>query len=49
MPETLVKNVQDMLNEEKWTRATLSNYSIAQFKELDAVLKTPGKSAPWMS
>ena len=39
MPETLVKNVQDMLNEEKWTRATLSNYSIAQFKELDAVLK----------
>ena len=39
MPETLVKNVQDMLNEEKWTRATLSNYSIAQFKELDTVLK----------
>jgi transcription elongation factor GreA len=39
MSETLVKNVQDMLNEEKWTRATLSNYSINQFKELDAVLK----------
>ncbi|MFA6508818.1 MAG: transcription elongation factor GreA, partial [Treponemataceae bacterium] len=39
MPETLVKNVQEMLNEEKWTRATLSNYSIAQFKELDTVLK----------
>ena len=39
MSETLVKNVQDMLNEEKWTRATLSNYSIGQFKELDAVLK----------
>ncbi|GAB1482817.1 transcription elongation factor GreA [Treponema sp.] len=35
MSETLVKNVQDMLNEEKWTRATLSNYSISQFKELD--------------
>ncbi len=39
MPETLMKNVQDMLNEEKWTRATLSNYSIGQFKELDAILK----------
>jgi len=39
MPETLVKNVQEMLNEEKWTRATLSNYSINQFKEFDAILK----------
>jgi transcription elongation factor GreA len=28
-----------MLNEEKWTRATLSNYSTGQFKELDAILK----------
>ncbi|MDR1444354.1 MAG: transcription elongation factor GreA [Treponema sp.] len=35
----LLKNMQEMLNEEKWTRATLSNYSAAQFKELDAVLK----------
>jgi transcription elongation factor GreA len=35
----LLKNVQETLNEEKWTRATLSNYSAAQFKELDAVLK----------
>ena len=39
MSEALVKNVQDMLNEEKWTRATLSNYSIGQFKELDSILK----------
>lgn len=39
MSETLVKNVQEMLNEEKWTRATLSNYSIAQFKEFDTVLR----------
>lgn len=39
MSETLVKNVQEMLNEEKWTRATLSNYSTNQFKELDAFLK----------
>lgn len=28
-----------MLNEEKWTRSTLSNYSINQFKEFDTVLK----------
>ena len=35
----LLKNVQEMLNEEKWTRATLSNYSANQFKELDLVLK----------
>jgi transcription elongation factor GreA len=35
----LLKNVQEMLNEEKWTRATLSNYSSSQFKELDVILK----------
>jgi transcription elongation factor GreA-like protein len=39
MSEALLKNVQEMLNEEKWTRATLSNYSTIQFKELDAILK----------
>jgi transcription elongation factor GreA len=39
MSEALLKNVQEMLNEEKWTRATLSNYSTTQFKELDLVLK----------
>ncbi|MDR2178058.1 MAG: transcription elongation factor GreA [Treponema sp.] len=35
----VLKNMQEALNEEKWTRATLGNYSAAQFKELDAVLK----------
>ena len=39
MSEALLKNIQEMLNEEKWTRATLSNYSINQFKELDNFLK----------
>ncbi|MDR1104851.1 MAG: transcription elongation factor GreA [Treponema sp.] len=39
MSESLPKNVQEMLNEEKWTRAALSNYSTSQFKELDLVLK----------
>jgi transcription elongation factor GreA-like protein len=35
----LLKNVQEMLNEEKWTRAALSNYSTGQFKDLDLILK----------
>ncbi|MDR1389280.1 MAG: transcription elongation factor GreA [Treponema sp.] len=35
----LLIKVQDMLNEEKWTRAALSNYSTSQFKELDVLLK----------
>ena len=39
MSDALLKNIQEMLNEEKWTRATLSNYSISQFKELDTLLK----------
>jgi transcription elongation factor GreA len=44
MPEALLKNVQEMLNEEKWTRATLSNYSTNQFKELDLILKEARES-----
>ena len=36
--QTLLKSLQEMLNEEKWTRAALSNYSINQFIELDAIL-----------
>jgi transcription elongation factor GreA len=39
MAESLVKSVQDMLNEEKWTRATISNYSINNFKDLDAIIR----------
>jgi transcription elongation factor GreA len=37
--QILAKSVLDMLNEEKWTRAALSNYSEHQFKELDELLK----------
>jgi transcription elongation factor GreA len=39
MSEELIKNVQNMLNEEKFTRAMLGNYSIDKFKSMDAVLK----------
>ena len=37
--QLLLKNLQETLNEEKWTRASLGNYSINQFKELDVILK----------
>jgi len=36
---TLLKNLQNSLNEEKWTRASLGNYSTNQFKDLDTILK----------
>jgi len=37
--QALLKNLQETLNEEKWTRASLGNYSTNQFKELDVILK----------
>jgi len=37
--QTLLKNLQETLNEEKWTRASLGNYSTSQFIELDDILK----------
>ncbi|MDR3131411.1 MAG: transcription elongation factor GreA [Treponema sp.] len=39
MAEDFLKNLQEMLNEEKWTRAALSNYSTSQFKDMDVLLK----------
>jgi len=38
--QVLLKKLQETLNEEKWTRASLGNYSTNQFKELDYFLKT---------
>ncbi len=35
MAEKIVKKIGELLNEEKWTRATLNNYTINNFKELD--------------
>ena len=31
-------NIKALLNEEKWTRATLNNYTIPTFQELDTVV-----------
>lgn len=33
----IAKKLQEMLNEEKWTRATLSGYTVNQIKELDGL------------
>ncbi|HWP69165.1 MAG TPA: transcription elongation factor GreA, partial [Rectinemataceae bacterium] len=35
----LAGKVQEMLNEEKWTRTTLPNYSMTSLKELDALIE----------
>ncbi|MEO0249851.1 MAG: hypothetical protein ABIN58_10035, partial [candidate division WOR-3 bacterium] len=39
MSENIVKTVSDLLNEEKWTRATLNSYTINNFVELDALIQ----------
>ncbi len=38
MADNLVKTVTELLNEEKWTRATLNNYTVTNFMELDELL-----------
>ena len=39
MSEELVKNVQDMLKEETWTRATISNYTKNNLMELATIVE----------
>jgi transcription elongation factor GreA-like protein len=39
MATDLVKTVTELLNEEKWTRATLNSYSISNFKDLDGIIE----------
>lgn len=38
MSETKVQSINELLNEEKWTRATLNSYTINNFRELDALI-----------
>jgi transcription elongation factor GreA len=38
MSDTLLEQVSELLNQEKWTRATLNNYTVANFQHLDSVL-----------
>jgi len=45
---TIEKSISERLNEEKWTRATLNNYTINNFRELDSDIEqilTEGKEA----
>lgn len=39
MSEALIKSIQSMLTEEKWTRAAISNYTKTHFVELAAVVE----------
>ena len=39
MSEALLKSVKDMLNEEKWTRAAISNYSKNNFQEFGTIVE----------
>ena len=39
MSEELIKSVQEMLTEEKWTRAAISNYSKNNFIELAVIVE----------
>ncbi len=39
MATELLKRITDLLNEEKWTRATLNSYSISNFKDLDELIE----------
>lgn len=38
MSEKLIDKLEKTLNEEKWTRATISNYTITNFSELDVLI-----------
>ncbi len=39
MAKSIMKKINDLLNEEKWTRAALNSYSINNFKELDEIIE----------
>jgi transcription elongation factor GreA len=39
LSENLLKTVVELLNEEKWTRATLNSYTISNFVELDGLVR----------
>ncbi len=39
MPEKTINTITEMLNKEKWTRATLNDFAVSSFQELDGLLK----------
>ena len=44
MDTEAVQKLSELLNEEKWTRATLNNYTIKNFTDLDDILGITKKS-----
>jgi transcription elongation factor GreA len=43
MAVNTVQKLSELLNEEKWTRATLNNYTIKNFTDLDAIVEKAAK------
>ncbi len=44
MKADITKSLSESLNEEKWTRATLNNYTIKNFSDLDSIIRSAKKS-----
>jgi transcription elongation factor GreA len=44
----MIEKITEMLNEEKWTRATINSYTVANFEELDALLLDDSNRADWL-
>ena len=40
MAEQSMSALSELLNEEKWTRATINNYTVQNFKELDGIIES---------
>ncbi len=44
----MIEKITEMLNEEKWTRATINSYTVANFEELDTLLLDESNRADWL-
>ena len=44
MPDKSLNKINELLNEEKWTRAAINSYTINNFKELDLVIEQAKQS-----
>lgn len=40
MSKDLIKNLENLLNEEKWTRATINSYTIKNFEDLNQLIES---------
>jgi len=38
MSEQILEKLENLLNEEKWTRATINNYTIKNFEDLNKLM-----------